>query len=71
MFKLRDIRARNIHQWRIGLHDPVLDERMHTKIVVLRSDALKVSAREHQRPEVLIDRFQQRLGRRMMQSRSP
>jgi len=70
MFKLCDIRARNIDQRSIGLNNAIQDKRFHAEEVILRSDALKVTPGEDQSSEVLIDRLQQRLGGGMMKTSS-
>lgn len=57
MLKLCDIRARNIHQWSIGLNNAIRDERFHAEVVILHSNALKVTPGEDQRSEILIDGF--------------
>jgi hypothetical protein len=70
MLKLCDIRARNIDQRSIGLNNAIRDERSHAKVVILHSNALKVTPGEDQSSEVLIDRLQQRLGGGMMKTSS-
>ena len=70
MLKLCDIRARNIDQWSIGLNNAIRDERSHAEVVILHSNALKVTPGEDQSSEVLIDRLQQRLGGGMMKTSS-
>ncbi len=70
MLKLCDIRARNIDQRSIGLNNAIRDKRSHAEVVVLHSNALKVTPGEDQSSEVLIDRLQQRLGRGMMKTSS-
>ncbi len=70
MLKLCDIRARNIDQRSIGLNNAIRDERSHAEVVILHSNALKVTPGEDQSSEVLIDRLQQRLGGDMMKTSS-
>jgi len=70
MLKLCDIRARNIDQRSIGLNNAIRDERSHAEVVILHSNALKVTPGEDQSSEVLIDRLQQRLGGGMMKTSS-
>ena len=70
MLKLCDIRAGNIDQRSIGLNNATRDERSHAEVVVLHSNALKVTPGEDQGSKVLIDRLQQRLGRGMMKAGS-
>lgn len=70
MFKLCDIRARNIDQRRIGLNNAIQDERFHAKVVMLHAKALKVTSGEDQSSEVLVDRLQQRLSGGMMKPSS-
>ena len=62
MLKLCDIRARNIDRRSIGVNNAIRDEGSHAEVVILDSVALKVTPGEHQSPEILIDRLQQRLG---------
>lgn len=68
MLKLCDIRARNINQWPIHLNNAIRDERSHAKMVILHSNAFKVTPGEGQCPEVLVNRLQQRLSRRKMET---
>ena len=70
MLKLCDMRARNIDQRSIGLNNAIRDERSHAELVILHSNALKVTPGEDQSSEVLIDRLQQRLGGGMMKTSS-
>lgn len=70
MLELCDIRAGNIHQRSIRLHNPTRHERFHTKMVILHSHTLQIPSRKDQRPEILIDSLQQRLRRSMIQARS-
>jgi len=70
MLKLCDIRARNIDQRSIGLNNAIRDERSHVEVVILHSNALKVTPGEDQSSEVLIDRLQQRLGGGTMKTSS-
>jgi hypothetical protein len=70
MLKLCDIRARNIDQRSIGLNNTIRDERSHAEVVILHSNALKVTPGEDQSSEVLIDCLQQRLGGGMMKTSS-
>ncbi len=57
MLKLCDIRTRNIHQWSMGLNNAIRDERLFAEVVILHSNALKVTPGEDPRSEILIDRF--------------
>ena len=70
MLKLCDIRARNIDQRCIGLNNAIRDERSHVEVVILHSNALKVTPGEDQSSEVLIDRLQQRFGGGTMKTSS-
>jgi hypothetical protein len=70
MFELRNMTSLNIHQRRITLHNPLIHQRLHAELVTLHTrQTLKISARKHQRPEILVNRFQQCFRTRMMQSR--
>ena len=68
MLELRDIRAGDIDERRVGLDDAARDERSHAEMVVPHSDVFEVAPGEDQGAEILIDRLQQRLGRREMQT---
>ncbi len=68
MFELRDVRAWNINQWSIGVDDAIRDQGLHPKVIVLDSKTLKIPPSEDQRPEILIDRPQERLGGGMMET---
>ena len=70
MLKLCDIRAGNVDQRSIGLNNAIRDERSHAEVVILHSNALKVTPGKDQISEVLIDRLQQRLGGGMMKTSS-
>ncbi len=70
MLKLCHVRARNIDQRSIGLNNAIRDKRSHAEVVILHSNALKVTPGEDQSSEVLIDRLQQRLGGGMMKTSS-
>ena len=70
MLKLCDIRARNINQRSIGINNAIRDERSHAEVIILHSNALKVTPGEDQSSEVLIDRLQQRLGGSIMKTSS-
>lgn len=64
MLKLRNIRARDIDQRLVALHNTLLNQRLHPQMIVSDSQVLKVAPREHQRPEILINRLEQSLRRR-------
>ena len=70
MLKLCDIRARNIDERPIGLNNAIRDERSHAEVVILHSNALKVTPGEDQSSEVLIDPLQQQLGGGLMKTSS-
>lgn len=59
MLKLRNIRARNIHQRLVVVDNAFRDERLHAKMIVLHTQMLQIASGEHQRPEVLINRLEQ------------
>lgn len=70
MFELYDIRAGNIDQRSIGLHNTIRNERFHAKMVILNSHTLKITSRKDQSSEILFNSLQQRFGRSMMQTSS-
>jgi hypothetical protein len=64
VLELRNIRPRDVDQRLVALHNPLLNQRLHPKMVVLDSKLLKIAPGEHQRPEILIDGLEQSLRRR-------
>jgi hypothetical protein len=71
MFELRNERARNVYEWRIRLNDTAVDERSHTEMIVFHpGEALKLAPSKHQGTEIIIDRLQQRLDRRIIKASS-
>lgn len=63
MLELRHMRSRDVHQRPVDLHDIILNERLHREMIVLDTDMLEVPLGEDERPELLIDRLEKRLGR--------
>lgn len=70
MLELRHVRARDVHQRLIALNNPLIDERLHAKMIVLHSKVLQVPPGEDKRPKVVINRFKQRLCRSQAHARS-
>lgn len=61
MLKLRDIRAGNINQRRILLHDLPLNQLPHTKLPPLNPQPLQIRLRKNQRSEIPLNNLKQRL----------
>jgi hypothetical protein len=69
MLKLRNIRARHIHQRRIRIHYASRDERLHSEMVVFNSgQSLQVAPRKHQRTKVVVDGPEEGFCGRMMEA---
>jgi hypothetical protein len=64
MLELRNIRPRYIHQRLVALHNTLLNQRLHPKVVVPDPKMFKIAPREYQRPEILINRLEQSFRRR-------
>lgn len=70
MLKLRDVRARDIHQRSVGVYEAVRDQRPHPEVVVLHPrDTFQVPPGEDQGPEILVDGLEQRLRGGVMKAR--
>jgi hypothetical protein len=63
MLKLRNIRSRDVDQRLVALHDTLLDQCLHPKMVVPDSKVLKIAPGEDQRPEIIINGLEQSLRR--------
>ena len=70
MFKLRHIAALHIDERTVLLNDALIHERLQWQQELLSTHTLKISLREHNRAEVLIDGLEQRPSIRMVQMRS-
>lgn len=70
MLELRHVRARDVHQWLIALNDSLIDERLHSQMIVLHPKVLQVPPRENERAKVVINRLEQRLCRGQAHTRS-
>lgn len=70
MLELRHVRTRNFHQRLIALNNSLIDERLHTEMIVLDSKMLQVPPGKDKRAKVLINRLKQRLRRSQANARS-
>lgn len=61
MFKLRNVRPRDINKWRIGLNNTTIDKRAHTKMVALDPrDTFELATGKDQSTKVFVNGLEKR-----------